>query len=132
MPTHTDLYRLGNASSPRMDNVRVGKDIETYDRNGDTWVQARSGGVSTFSSPIGGVGNLAKNQWKLDRGYSYDPLLYVVNDHGNHYNWEPNRDMPLSLNYFLKKSIYSLTRLAKRTHKEVFYAVFTEGNALHN
>jgi hypothetical protein len=55
------------------------------------WVVARSGGVSTFSVP--GIGN---NWWRLPQGYIYPDILYVVNDHGNHYNWEPTIDMPLS------------------------------------
>ena len=69
--------------------MRVGKDIYLIERDGMLWVIARSGSVSTFSSP--GVG---KNWWQLPQGHIYPDTLYVVNDHGNHYNWEPNSDMP--------------------------------------
>jgi len=89
--TTTDLYRRGSASSPRMDNVRGGKDIHSFERDSVLWVAARSGGVSTFSTQ-----SFGKNWWRLPRGYSYPDTLYVVNDHGNHYNWEPNVDMPFS------------------------------------
>jgi hypothetical protein len=87
----TDLYRRGSASSPRLDQVRTAKDIHTFEQDGILWVTARSGGVSTFSTL--GIG---KNWWKLPQGAPYPHTLYVVNDHGNHYNWEPNTDMPFS------------------------------------
>jgi len=74
-----------------MNHVRAGKDISSFERDGILWVAARSGGVSTFSSQ--GVG---QHWWRLPRGYTYPRTLYVVNDHANHYNWEPNADMPLS------------------------------------
>ncbi len=90
--TTTDLYRRGSASSPRLDHVRAGKDIHTFEQDGVLWVTARSGGVSTFSTL--GIG---KNWWKLSQGASYPNTLYVVNDHGNHYNWEPAADMPFSV-----------------------------------
>ena len=89
--TTTDLYRRGNASGPRLTHVRIGKDIVTYPSGGTDWVRARSGGVSTFSVPGPG-----RNWWLLPRGFDYPDELFVVNDHGNHYNWEPNVDLPLA------------------------------------
>lgn len=92
MPETTiDLYWRGSASSPRMDHVRAGKDICPFERDGVLWVAARLGGVSTFS--IQGFG---KHWWRLPGGTTYPYALYVVNDHGNHYNWEPNADIPFS------------------------------------
>ncbi|MEJ6481587.1 hypothetical protein N0Y54_09645 [Nostoc punctiforme UO1] len=60
--TPIDLYRMGNATSSRIDNIRL-KDIETYEEDGDILVVAGSGGISTFA--VQGAG---KNWWKLDRG----------------------------------------------------------------
>jgi hypothetical protein len=74
-----------------MTQVRIGKDIDTYLVNGTEWVEAHSGGISTFS--LQGPG---RNWWLLASGIAYSDDLLVVNDHGNHYNWEPNVDMPLS------------------------------------
>ncbi|MGL5794490.1 MAG: hypothetical protein ACRC06_08785 [Waterburya sp.] len=37
--TPVDLYRRGNANSPRMDNIRLNKDIAIYQRDGITWVK---------------------------------------------------------------------------------------------
>ena len=87
--TRVDLYRLGNSSSPRMDNVRE-KDVEMFERDGKTWVKARSGGVSTFSKPSG-----KSNEWRLKKGTSFPSKLRVYNDHGDHWQWEPEVDMPL-------------------------------------
>jgi hypothetical protein len=89
--TTTDLYRRGNAASPRLGRVRVGKDIVTYQKNGVDWVAARSGGVSTFSSQGPG-----RHWWLLPAGFDYPGELFVVNDHGDHYNWEPGVEMTLA------------------------------------
>jgi hypothetical protein len=88
--TTTDLFRRGNVSGPRMTRVRIGKDIVVFQINGIDWVAARSGGVSTFS--VQGVG---KNWWLLPAGFDYPDELVVVNDHGNHFNWEPRVDLML-------------------------------------
>jgi len=73
-----------------MSNVRVGKDLVTYFQNGVELVHARSGGISTFSSLGPG-----RNWWVLAEGYEYPEEIEVINDHGNHYNWEPTVDLPL-------------------------------------
>jgi hypothetical protein len=89
--TGTDLYRRGNASSPRMTKVRIGVDIVTYARGGTDWVAPGLGGVSTFSAPGPG-----KNWWLVPAGFDYPDELLVVNDHGNHYNWDPHVDLTLA------------------------------------
>ena len=40
-----DLYRLGNATSPKLDNVRP-QDVDTYEHNGILIVRANGRGVS--------------------------------------------------------------------------------------
>ncbi|WP_233221003.1 hypothetical protein [Chlorogloea sp. CCALA 695] len=57
------LYRMGNANSSRMDNVRS-QDVESYEENGKVWVIANSGGISTF-----GTQGLGKNWWKQEPRY---------------------------------------------------------------
>jgi hypothetical protein len=74
-----------------MTYVRVGKDIGTFQKGGNHWVAARSGGISTFSAQGPGP-----NWWCLPTGFDYPDELSVVNDHGNHYNWEPSIDLPLA------------------------------------
>src|SRR6266705_3035576 len=89
--TTTDLYRRGNALGPRMTHVRVGKDVLTFLRNGVEFVQAHSGGVSTFA--VHGPG---RNWWRLPQGSDYPNEISVINDHADHYNWEPNTYLHLS------------------------------------
>ena len=85
--TPVALYRMGNANSSRLDNVRV-QDVETYEENKEVWVLANSGGISTFS--MQGVG---KNWWKLDQGNDIPIQLKLINDYANHWSWEPNHTM---------------------------------------
>ena len=93
--TPVALYRRGNANSPRMDNVRLNKDISVYKQNGITWVKEtignlEPGGISTFS--IQGRG---KNWWKIDAGIEIHADLELINDRGNHWLWKPSQTMSL-------------------------------------
>lgn len=87
--TPVDLYRMGNANSPRLDRVRP-QDVSIYEENGQSWVMPNSGGISTFS-----VQGKGKNWWKLDRGTEIPFELTLINDHDNHWAWEPSSIMPL-------------------------------------
>lgn len=92
--TPLDLYRQGNATSPRMDNVRP-KDVTTYEENGQIWVTAslegeKPSGISTFATQ-----KLGKNWWKLDSGTDIPPELRLVNDYNDHWVWEPSETMPI-------------------------------------
>jgi len=104
--TPVDLYRMGNATSARMDNVRS-KDIEIYEVDDEWWVAAGSGGISTFA--VQGVG---KNWWKLDRNTGIPNELQLVNDYGNHWSWEPSYTMPITT-----------YKAALRRVSEMFYKV---------
>jgi hypothetical protein len=87
--TSVDLYRMGNAVSPRMDNVRS-HDIECYEKDGEIWVVEKSGGISTFATQGAG-----KNWWKLDQGTVIPDALSLVNDYSKHWSWEPRYTMRL-------------------------------------
>ena len=92
--TSIALYRQGNANSPRMDNVRPKKDLDTYEEQGQMWVVPSleggrlSGGISTFATPGKG-----KNWWKLDSGTEIMPELKLVNDRDDHWLWTPSYSM---------------------------------------
>lgn len=94
--TPVNLYRKGNANSPRMDNIRLNKDIAIYERDGKTWVKEtvaeglEPGGISTFS-----VQGKGKNWWKIDAGIDIPQDLELINDRGNHWLWKPSQTMPL-------------------------------------
>jgi hypothetical protein len=74
-----------------MDHIRD-KDIDIYEKDNELWVAANSGGISTFS-----VLGYGKNWWQLDAGVEIPNELRIVNDHGNHWLWEPAYSMPLEI-----------------------------------
>ena len=44
-----DLYRIGNAASPKLAHVRTHKDVDTYERNGIVMVRSNGGGISLIT-----------------------------------------------------------------------------------
>jgi hypothetical protein len=90
--TPCDLFRMGNSTSPRLDNVRCPKDIQVYQKNGADWVPAGGGGISTFECKQSWGGPW----WRLPAGSAYDSQLSLINDFGNHWLWQPNNDMSLA------------------------------------
>ena len=103
--TPVALYRSGNATTPKMDNVRAA-DITQYTGADRTpWVKAGTGGLSTFSAPSN-----TKNEWSLPAGSFIPDGIVVTNDHDNHYLFAPTRDMPLSTFVSLLLSISPWTK----------------------
>jgi hypothetical protein len=94
--TPIPLYRQGNTISPRMDNVRINKDVATFEESGVIWVLATladtqsPGGISTFSNI--GRGN---NWWKIEENIDIPPELKLINDHDNHWLWQPGQIMTI-------------------------------------
>jgi len=88
---------MGNASGPKMENVRIippNHDIDTFtDSNGMVWVKAATGGVSTWEAPVTG---LKGKSWEIPAGTPYSDELRVWSDQAGHWSWEPMRDMSLS------------------------------------
>jgi hypothetical protein len=73
-------------------HVRPARDVETFIADGAEWVR-RTGGVSTSTSKTA----QEAAWWCLPAGSLYDEgVLAVVNDHGDHWYWEPVRDMPMA------------------------------------
>ena len=90
--TPVDLYRRGNATGPRMDNIRP-VDVASFTQNGTEWVRGRSGGISTFATPtLPGRGRI----WRMPAGTSYSDELHLENDQDDHWSWEPALDMELT------------------------------------
>ncbi|EPT01231.1 hypothetical protein FOMPIDRAFT_1120767 [Fomitopsis schrenkii] len=83
-----DLYRAGNTTSPRYDNVRQGKDIEV-DKEGN--VHPGKGGISTFANKDK---SWADNKtWVLERATELISGLAARNDHGSLWSIEPSAIM---------------------------------------
>jgi hypothetical protein len=97
-----DLFRTGNGGSPKLDHVRLDKDIETAKVTiaGETIVvvKPKTGGISTFDSSTYMVGKV----WKIPAGTKLPPTIIVVKDHYNkqmkatHYSISPAYEMPLA------------------------------------
>ncbi|KAI0784764.1 hypothetical protein C8Q75DRAFT_368873 [Abortiporus biennis] len=83
----TPLYRAGNTTSPRFDNLRP-QDIPVV--NGQ--VRPNTGGISTFSVRDSAWG--ANRTWVLQRGTLLGPDLQARNDRATHWSLEPSRAMP--------------------------------------
>lgn len=93
--TPVELYRLGNATSPRFDQVRIPRDIPAQDMNGIMHVSPGRKGVSILDA-LG----LSKTRsdgwvWKIRKGTLLPPELNLIQDHEGHYLLVPSRFMPL-------------------------------------
>ncbi len=92
--TPVALYCRGNSQSPRMDNVRLDKDIAAYEQNGIIWVQETIGNLEPGGISISAQGR-GKNWWKINADIEIHPDLELINDRGNHWLWKPSQTMPL-------------------------------------
>jgi hypothetical protein len=95
--TAVDLFRSGNATSPRLGHVRItgavpDVDIVT-DAMGDVWVLANGKGVSTWDAPDPGWRG---KPWLLPSGSPYSNKLVVWCDSPEHWLWQPANTMLLS------------------------------------
>ena len=79
--TPIDPYKMGNASGPQMDKIRLKEpnpDIDHETRvNGVVWVKANSGGVSTWEAPKACIRGKA---WRIPAGTVFSDRLRLWND----------------------------------------------------
>jgi len=83
-----DVFRMGNTSSPRIDNVRVPTDIKP-DAAGNVTGPGQ-GGASSSADP-----RSEKPWWKYPMTASTPDRIVIRNDHTTHWQWEPDGTMPL-------------------------------------
>ena len=93
-----NLYRGGNATSPRLDNVRDRDIVKFKDpKSGLTNVKGMAGGVSTFTDP-----KPEANWWCIKAGTPVPPKLVITRDLTDpktkitHYTIRPAADMLLT------------------------------------
>lgn len=95
--TPVDLFRSGNTTSARLDQIRTtgaSADVDTItDRAGDVWVIANGKGASTSDAADPGWRG---RPWMLPKGHIYSALLLVWNDDPGHWVWQPTHNMLLS------------------------------------
>lgn len=95
MKLDIDLYRGGNSSHPRFDNLRPKDIVKWKDKEtGETWVEKESGGISTFDYP-----KPEKNWWWIRAGTPVPEGIVVTRDRTDsengitHYTLRPANDM---------------------------------------
>jgi DNA-binding beta-propeller fold protein YncE len=91
-----DLYRFGNASTPRLDNVRSFKDVTVVNRGGIEIVVANGNGVSLSST----FDPQKRNTWVLSKNTPIPFGLSLVRDlrvgRGDHFMVAPTSNMPFA------------------------------------
>lgn len=99
MKIDLDLYRSGNATSPRFDHVRDKDVVKIKDQQtGLVKVKGMSGGISTFTSP-----RPEPNWWWIKAGSVVPHGLVITRDTTNpktgitHYTIRPVEDMLLTV-----------------------------------
>jgi hypothetical protein len=134
--TPSKLYRGGNANVPRLDNIRVPKDIEVFYtheidmtylikieafvsnliipqlKNQTEWVP-KYGRTLWLEEGSGGVSTFdslkgQKNWYACEAKQSIPDELVIINDRPSHYLWSPKIDMPLALYLILLKKSESI------------------------
>jgi RHS repeat-associated protein len=93
-----DLFRQGNASSPRVDNVRIGKDVNLDENN-----NICAGGISSFE-----YRTQPGKWWNLPKDTELPEGLQVRKDDPNdpyHWSFEPSRPMTVDEYIQLLQSI---------------------------
>lgn len=90
-----DLFRLGNADSPRLTNVRRPKDVDTVEINGITVVVANGKGISLSTRERLEKLPMSGWVWKISRGTQMPMGLRLLNDRQDHYSICPVSNMPL-------------------------------------
>jgi hypothetical protein len=96
--TPLDLFRSGNASSARLDNLRLyssSPDVDVWpDPTGQSWITANGKGPSLWDAPDP---SWRGKPWRLPAGSSYSNELALWNDMPGHWVFTPVRDMLLSV-----------------------------------
>ena len=94
--TPVDLFRSGNSTSARLDNVRINRsdsDVDTViDAANIIWVLANGKGVSSWNAidPT-----WTGRPWQLPAGSPVPNELRLWEDEPGHFVWEPAMNMPL-------------------------------------
>jgi hypothetical protein len=96
--TTVTLYRNGNTTSPRLDNVRD-SDVVKFKHDDEEWVRGRQKGISTFDATAKVTAKIfGPRWWILPEDSAVVDGLYVLNDNEppGHWLFQPDRDMPLA------------------------------------
>jgi hypothetical protein len=92
----TEVFRMGNSSSPRMNMVRA-SEIDTTEINGICAIIANGRGVSIYTKQELENTNLTGWVWRFPANTLLPIGLKLVNDKPGHYCVAPTHNMPLDL-----------------------------------
>lgn len=90
-----DLFRLGNATDPRLTNLRRPKDIDTIEINGILVAVANGKGISLFTKARMQSNPMSGWVWKIAKGTAVPLGLKLLTDRSGHYTVCPITNMPL-------------------------------------
>tara|TARA_B110000211_G_scaffold224034_1_gene274670 strand:- start:1199 stop:1588 length:390 start_codon:yes stop_codon:yes gene_type:complete len=114
-----ELFRLGNASSPRLSNVRA-RDVDVTTVNGIKVIIANGKGISVFD--IEGINNAPMTGWVWRFPPNTQPPhgLKMVQDKPHHYCISPTRNMPVDkFKGLLEEMALKASRVFKKEGKIV-------------
>tara|TARA_Y100001956_G_C4028809_1_gene145296 strand:- start:94 stop:519 length:426 start_codon:yes stop_codon:yes gene_type:complete len=100
-----DLFRLGRKTTPKLDYIRPTPprdekqdawDVRVYEKNGVSYIDSQSGGLSLFNYRNPQFGNL---WWKIPKSTKLPSGLHISLDKGGkegkfHFTIRPLHDMP--------------------------------------
>ncbi len=90
-----DLYRLGNATDPRLTNIRQPKDLDTMEINGIAVAIANGKGISLSTKSRIDTTPMSGWVWKIAKGTAMPTGLRLINDRPGHYSLCPAYNMPI-------------------------------------
>lgn len=94
--TQEDLYRFGNASSSRLNRLRIGE-INTMEQNGITMIIANNKGVSLFNEEGMNLSPLTGWVWEIKQNTALPQGLKLIKKGSKgHHMLVPLNTMPLS------------------------------------
>jgi hypothetical protein len=110
-----DLFRLGNATSPRLDHVRD-VDVDIFERNGIPMVRVNGKGISLFNLEELNRRNSKGWVWKIPLGTQLPPGLAIRPDPESpgHFFLCPISDMTMKT---YKDLLSKLDRYSEKTGK---------------
>ena len=90
-----DVFRLGNADSPRLDHIR-GRDVDTTTIDDVLMVVANGKGISVFDREGIRLAPFTGWVWKVAATTTLPPGLKLVQDKAHHFCIAPVSNMPLA------------------------------------
>ena len=89
-----DVFRLGNAGSPRLSNIRP-RDVDLTKVNDIVVVIANNAGVSVFNEQGLAERDMSGWVWQFNAATPMPQGLKLVHDRPGHYSIAPTVNMPL-------------------------------------